>query len=89
MAHAMKPHVERAQAIGKVYEQNWRDDELAPEGTSPYTGIPRHEFDRELHWKPNAVYSATPNITHARRLMRLGLPDRSGTDKSMASRTHS
>ncbi len=49
MAHAMKPHVERAQAINKVYEQNWQDDDLAPLGTSLDTDTTKHEFNRELH----------------------------------------
>jgi hypothetical protein len=44
----MKPHVERAQAINAVYRQNLRDDELAPEGTSPGMCLTSHEFDREL-----------------------------------------
>lgn len=49
MAHTIKPYVEWAQTINPVSQQNWRDDPLAPEGTSLDSGVTGHEFDRELH----------------------------------------
>jgi hypothetical protein len=66
MAHAMKPHVERAQAITQIHEQNSREDELAPEGTSLNKGLPKHEFDRELHLEAERV-SLSDAEYHARK----------------------
>ena len=55
MAYAMKPHVERAQAINKVYEQNWQDDESGQELRTFEEAESLHEGYRDLHLQAERV----------------------------------
>jgi hypothetical protein len=55
MAHAMKPHVERAQAINNIYEQNWENDENGRELKTFAEAESLHEGYRDLHLQAERV----------------------------------